>query len=216
LAEAVRRRPYAVVLLDEIEKAHPEVFNVLLQILDEGRLTDNQGRTVSFKNAIIIMTSNLGAHRVMSLAGGIDDANRATVLSEIRKEIDTLLRDALRPEFLNRIDDIVLFEPLTSEQISEIARLRFEDVRARLEVQGIEVEITNDGIEYLAGAGFDPSFGARPLKRVVNSEIVQPISKEILRGNLKPGNRLTVDAAGDGIIFRVEESPQTVSSTGDD
>jgi ATP-dependent Clp protease ATP-binding subunit ClpB len=202
LTEAVRRRPYAVVLLDEIEKAHPEVFNVLLQVLDDGRLTDNQGRTVSFKNTILIMTSNLGAHQIMEMAGNIDDSNRATALSNMKREADRLLRQTLRPEFLNRIDEVVVFEPLTLEHVREIVKLQFGDVKKRLANQGIEAVLTDAAAEYIARKGYDPSFGARPIRRFINSEIVQPLSKEILAGRIAKGSSVTIDAAGDGLVFR--------------
>jgi ATP-dependent Clp protease ATP-binding subunit ClpB len=207
LTEAVRRRPYAVILFDEIEKAHPEVFNVLLQVLDDGRLTDNKGRTVSFKNTILIMTSNLGAPRIMNLAKNVDDSNRSAVMSEIRREVDKMLKDSLRPEFLNRIDDVVVFEPLTEDFLKGIVALQFNDVKTRLADQGIDAALTEAAINYLARAGYDPSFGARPLKRLINTEIIQPVSKEMLKGDITRGTALTVDAAGDGLVFRIEKTP---------
>jgi len=209
LTEQVRRRPYSVVLFDEIEKAHPEVFNILLQVLDDGRLTDNQGRTVSFKNTILIMTSNLGAPQIMEMAKGIDDSNRPAVLERIRREADRLLRENLRPEFLNRIDEIVVFEPLTMEYIKGIVRLQFEDVRKRLAENGISATLTDAAVEYISKAGYDPTFGARPLKRLIASDIVQPISREILKNSYERGSRLTIDASGDGLIFRQENSVET-------
>jgi ATP-dependent Clp protease ATP-binding subunit ClpB len=211
LTEAVRRRPYSVVLFDEIEKAHPEVFNVLLQVLDDGRLTDNQGRTVSFKNTILIMTSNLGAHQIMEMTRGIDDSNRSAIMSNVRHEVDKMLKEALRPEFLNRIDEIVVFEPLTSQNLADIVRLQFDEVRARLEEQGVAVTLTDHAAEYVAKAGYDPSFGARPLKRLINSQILRPLSKEILKKSIAKGSHLVIDAAGDGLIFRTEQ-PEEIPS----
>lgn len=202
LTEAVRRRPYAVILFDEIEKAHPEVFNILLQVLDDGRLTDNQGRTVSFKNTILIMTSNLGAHEIMEMSKNIDDSNRPMIMSNMKREVDRLLKANLRPEFLNRIDDIVVFEPLTKECLRGIVRLRFDEVAERISDQGIVVKLTESAVGYFVEAGYDPSFGARPLKRLINSEIVQPLSKEILKGNISSGDTIEIDAAGDGLVFR--------------
>jgi ATP-dependent Clp protease ATP-binding subunit ClpB len=185
------------------------VFNVLLQVLDDGRLTDNQGRTVSFKNTILIMTSNLGAHQIMEMAKDVDDSNRSAVMSNIRREVDRILKENLRPEFLNRIDDVIVFEPLTSENLNAIVRLQFDDVGERLSEQGIHATLTDSAVEYLARAGYDPSFGARPLKRKINSEIVQPLSREILKGNVSQGHEVTIDATGDGLIFRSGEKPET-------
>ncbi len=213
LTEQVRRRPYSVVLFDEIEKAHPEVFNILLQVLDDGRLTDNQGRTVSFKNTILIMTSNLGAPKIMEMAKEIDDSNRSMVLENIKREADRLLRENLRPEFLNRIDETVVFEPLTMDYLKGIVRLQFEDVRKRLRDNGISAEITNAAVEYIARAGYDPTFGARPLKRLIANEIIQPISRDILKNSYKQGSKLTIDASGDGIIFRRGEKATAESTT---
>ena len=202
LTEAVRRRPYSVILFDEIEKAHPEVFNILLQVLDDGRLTDNQGRTISFKNSILIMTSNLGAHRIMEMSKDVSDANRVEVMTNIKREVDRMLRDALRPEFLNRIDETIVFEPLTAEHLKSIVKLQFEEVQHRLAEQGIEVLLTDSAVDYLARSGYDPSFGARPLKRLINSSVVQPLSREILRNSIHRGSKMQVDATGDGLIFR--------------
>jgi ATP-dependent Clp protease ATP-binding subunit ClpB len=178
LTEAVRRKPYSVVLLDEIEKAHSDVFNVLLQVLDEGRLTDSQGRTVNFKNTIIIMTSNLGSHliqeRISELAGGDGDADRA--FESLRRELGELLRQTIRPEFLNRVDEIIVFKPLTLNDLKNIVSLQLERVRALLRLRGLEIVVDDAALDRLAVLGYEPSYGARPLKRVIQKEIVNPLS----------------------------------------
>ena len=204
LTEAVRRRPYSVVLLDEIEKAHPEVFNVLLQVLEDGRLTDNQGRTVSFKNVILIMTSNIGAPEIMEMSKSMEGGAPESVYGRMKTRVLELLEHSLRPEFLNRIDEILVFEPLSREDIKAIVGLQFDIVKKRLAEQKIEAELTDRGVEYLAAAGYDPSYGARPLKRLLQKELVGQISKEILKGELKAGEKILIDASGDGLIFRGE------------
>lgn len=196
LTEAVRRHPYAVVLLDEIEKAHPDVFNLLLQILDEGRLTDGKGRTVDFKNTVIIMTSNLGSADIAKYADNI-------VLQT--KAIDDLLQQTFRPEFLNRIDTTVVFQPLTQEQIARIVGLQVERLTKRLEQKGIRIELTDKASELLAARGFDPDFGARPLKRVIQEMILDELSMKIIEGNIKEGDQVMIDASGDGIDIRLRE-----------
>lgn len=180
LTEAVRRRPYSVVLLDEIEKAHPEVFNILLQILDEGRLTDNKGRTVNFKNTIVIMTSNLGASLIMEKTREIDAGNRDRIHEEITKEIHKLLKQTLRPEFLNRIDEIVVFHALSFADIRKIVTIQFRQLAQSLAEHGIRIELTDSAADYLAREGYEPAFGARPLKRVIQKQIVNPLSIKIL------------------------------------
>jgi ATP-dependent Clp protease ATP-binding subunit ClpB len=192
LTEAVRRRPYTVVLLDEIEKAHPEVFNVLLQVLDEGRLTDNQGRTVNFRNTLIIMTSNIGAPFIMERSGALEDHNRDQVYQEIRAELEKELRQTLRPEFLNRIDEIVVFRPLGIQEIEKIVDLQFNQMRKRLQAQGITLTLTDEARSFLAKSGYDPSFGARPLKRTLQKLVANPLSKRILAGDLKNGTGIEV------------------------
>jgi ATP-dependent Clp protease ATP-binding subunit ClpB len=187
LTEAVRRKPYCVVLLDEIEKAHQDVFNVLLQVLDEGRLTDNQGRTVNFKNAIIIMTSNLGASYIMEKSRGIDDKNRDVVYEEIKTEIDRQLKQTLRPEFLNRIDEIIVFHPLGLEEIQSIVDLRFEEIKVKAALQGIDLNLTDDARDFLAKEGYDPAFGARPLKRTLQRLVTNPLANRILAGDFAKG-----------------------------
>lgn len=194
LTEAVRRKPYSVVLLDEIEKAHPEVFNILLQVLDDGRLTDSKGHVVNFKNTIIIMTSNLGADRIMERFQLMTDANRDQIYEETRNEILQLLRLRLRPEFLNRIDEILVFHPLTRENIKAIVAILFDRfVRSALLRQGLDAELTEAAKQYFAEAGYDPLFGARPLKRIMQRELINELSTHILQGNFGPGNRLKID-----------------------
>jgi ATP-dependent Clp protease ATP-binding subunit ClpB len=202
LTEAVRRRPYAVVLLDEIEKAHSEVLDALLQILEDGRLTDNQGRTVSFKNVILIMTSNLGAQQIQEMARRMEGRERAEVYDRIKAEVMGVLRHSFKPEFLNRIDDILVFEPLSRDDLQAIVRLQFEIIRRRLAEQRIEVELTDRAAEYLAKEGYDPVYGARPLRRLMQKALVNQISGEILKGELKSGQKVVVDASGDGLIFK--------------
>ena len=191
LTEAVRRRPYSVILLDEIEKAHPDVFGVLLQVLDDGRLTDGQGRVVSFKNAIVIMTSNVGSQFIQMFAeGGADETERDRMLQEA-------LRATFRPEFLNRIDDVVTFHALTLDQIAEIVVLQLEEVRARLAERKIALELTDAAVERLSLDGFDPVFGARPLKRMIQREVVDRVAKALIEGRVHEGDTVTV-GVGEG------------------
>jgi ATP-dependent Clp protease ATP-binding subunit ClpB len=195
LTEAVRRRPYSVLLLDEIEKAHPDVFNVLLQLLDDGRLTDGQGRVVDFTNAVVIMTSNIGSHL---LAGGIDE--------EIAEErVLGALREHFRPEFLNRVDEVVVFSRLDREQLAEIVALQVERLRERLAERGVELELTEAAIALLAREGYDPAYGARPLKRLVQRRIENPMAQRLLAGEVGQGDRVVVDADGEELTFAVAE-----------
>ncbi len=191
LTEAVRRRPYSVVLLDEIEKAHPDVFNVLLQILDDGRLTDAQGRTVDFKNAVVIMTSNLGAERIKA------HARRNESFEELKEDMNRLLRDTLRPEFVNRIDEVILFRSLGKDQIAEISRLLLDHTSRRLETRGVAIEFTDDAVALIAEEGFDPEFGARPLRRTIQRRVDNVLSRMVLEGSLEQGDRLVV-GTGEG------------------
>jgi ATP-dependent Clp protease ATP-binding subunit ClpB len=205
LTEAVRRKPYAVVLLDEIEKAHPDVFNVLLQVLDEGRLTDSQGRTVDFKNTIIIMTSNLGSHliqeRMQALSGGNGQADRA--FEDLRAELGQLLRQTIRPEFLNRIDEIIVFKPLTMNDLREIVALQLQHVQALVANRGIQLEVPEDVRDRLATLGYDPAYGARPLKRVIQKHVVNPLSSRLLIGEFEDGDTVEAELLGSGeISFR--------------
>ena len=206
LTEAVRRRPYSVVLLDEIEKAHPDVFNTLLQVLDDGRLTDNKGRVVNFKNSIIIMTSNLGSHIIQENFENITDDNVKEVVEKTKDEVFTLLKQTLRPEFLNRIDEIVLFQPLTKKEIGKIVHFQLRAFNKMLEKRGIFMTATEDAIDYLTKKGYDPSFGARPLKRVLQQEVLNRLSKEILAGKINDGDRITLDYFEEsGLVFRPVE-----------
>ncbi|MEI6756239.1 MAG: AAA family ATPase [Chlorobium sp.] len=196
LTEAVRRKPFSVVLLDEIEKAHPDVFNILLQILDDGRLTDSKGRTVNFKNTIIIMTSNIGAQLIQSEMEKLDGTSRDMVLSGLQEKLFQLLKQQVRPEFLNRIDEVILFTPLTREDLKKIVLIQFERIREMAMRQRINLTISDAGIEWLSNAGFDPAFGARPLKRVMQRKITNRVSALILSGEVEEGDNVSVDMAG--------------------
>jgi ATP-dependent Clp protease ATP-binding subunit ClpB len=194
LTEAVRRKPYSVVLLDEIEKAHPEVFNVLLQLLDEGRLTDSKGRTVNFKNTIVIMTSNLGSHLIQEKVKSLDERNREEIMDDLRVRLLEMLKQSIRPEFLNRIDDIILFKPLTLAEIKQIVDLQLRNVQKLVAAKNITLEFTDDLKDWLARAGFDPSFGARPLKRTIQKHVVNKLSENILSGAIADGDSIKVSA----------------------
>ena len=197
LTEAVRRRPYSVLLLDEIEKAHPDVFNVLLQILDDGRLTDAQGRTVDFKNAVVIMTSNFGAERIRAHAG------RNESFEELKEDMNQLLRNTLRPEFVNRIDEVILFRSLGKDQIAEISRLLLDHTSRRLKAQGVEIEFTDAAVALIAEEGFDPEFGARPLRRTIQRRVDNVLSRMVLEGSLERGDRLVVGAKEGKLGFEI-------------
>ncbi|MBI3998455.1 MAG: AAA family ATPase, partial [Armatimonadetes bacterium] len=214
LTEAVRRRPFSVVLFDEIEKAHPEIFNVLLQILDDGRLTDAQGRTVDFKNSVIIMTSNVGAPQLdkeMGIgfrAAGFDErVDQERIYERMREHVMEELRRTFRPEFLNRLDEVIVFRPLTTEQIKTIVGILVERVRRELRGQNMDLEVTDAARELLAREGFDPKFGARPLRRVIQRLIEDPLSDELLRGQFKSGDTVVVDARDDQIVFERKREP---------
>jgi ATP-dependent Clp protease ATP-binding subunit ClpB len=196
LTEAVRRKPFSVVLLDEIEKAHPDVFNILLQILDDGRLTDSKGRTVNFKNTIIIMTSNIGAQLIQSEMAKIDGANRESVLSSLQEKLLQALKQKVRPEFLNRIDEVILFTPLTRDDLKKIVLIQFDHIKAAALRQHITLTISDAAIVWLSDAGFDPAFGARPLKRVMQRKITNKISELILSGKVQEGEGVVVDLSG--------------------
>jgi ATP-dependent Clp protease ATP-binding subunit ClpB len=203
LTEAVRRRPYSVVLLDEIEKAHPDVFNTLLQVLDDGRLTDNKGRLVNFKNSIIIMTSNLGSPLIQENFEGLTEDNHDEVLEKTKSDVLSLLRKTLRPEFLNRIDETVIFQPLTKKEIGKIVHFQLHGFNKMLESRNIFMTATDDAIKYITDKGYEPSFGARPLKRVLQQEVLNKLSKEILAGKVKDGDRITLDYFDEsGLVFR--------------
>lgn len=206
LTEAVRRRPYSVILLDEIEKAHPDVFNTLLQVLDDGRLTDNKGRLVNFKNTIIIMTSNLGSPLIQENFENLTELNQEEVVRKTKAEVFDLLRQTLRPEFLNRIDEIVLFQPLNKKEIEKIVHLQLRTFNLMLEKRNIILSATHDAIEYLTEKGYDPAFGARPLKRLIQQEVLNELSKELLAGKIKDGDRVVMDYFEEsGLVFRPAE-----------
>ena len=206
LTEAVRRKPYSVILLDEIEKAHPDVFNILLQVLDDGRLTDNKGRVANFKNTIIIMTSNIGSHIIRERFADINDKNADAVIEQTKDEVFELLKQTVRPEFLNRIDELVMFRPLTKREVRKIMDIQFRQIQARLAEQGITLEADPEVLDFIAREGFDPAFGARPLKRVLQRRILNALSKEILSGRIQKnavvGMMLNEDETGqEDIIF---------------
>ena len=205
LTEAVRRRPYSVVLLDEIEKAHPEVFNVLLQVLDDGRLTDNKGRTVNFTNSIIIMTSNLGASLIMEKSETITEASREKVYGEIKENVLNLLKQSITPEFLNRIDEVVVFQPLSMKEVRGIVNLQFSKINDMAEKIGVHLSLTEDAKDFLAEKGYDPAFGARPLKRILQKYVANPLSKYMLRGEIEKGDSLSVTAKNGEIVFEKEK-----------
>jgi ATP-dependent Clp protease ATP-binding subunit ClpB len=202
LTEAVRHKPYSVVLFDEIEKAHPDVFNVLLQVLDDGRLTDNKGRTVNFKNTIIIMTSNLGSYIIQERFDKQATSNKAFDIEEVREKLFELLRQTIRPEFLNRIDEIIVFTPLTSENINEIVKLQFQQVLKRLSGSDLKVEITPAAISWLATVGYEPHFGARPVKRILQKYVLNELSRRILSGQVEKDRTIVIDETGGELIFR--------------
>lgn len=202
LTEAVRRKPYSVVLFDEIEKAHPDVFNILLQVLDDGRLTDNKGRTVNFKNTIIIMTSNMGSQLIRENFSKMTDANKAETVETTKNQVLEMLKSTIRPEFLNRIDEIIMFTPLSKSEIKEIVALQVNNARRMLAKNDIELDITDKALSLLADEGYDPEFGARPVKRVIQREILNRLSKDILAGNVTKDKSIVIDADGDQFVFR--------------
>lgn len=202
LTEAVRRKPYSVVLFDEIEKAHPDVFNILLQVLDDGRLTDNKGRTVNFKNTIIIMTSNLGSQIIRERFEHLNAQNRAEVIEKTQNEVFNLLKAQMRPEFLNRIDEIIMFTPLDENEIAQIVRLQVSAVAKMLSKNGITLEATDAAVAFLAKAGYDPEFGARPVKRVIQNMVLDKLSKDIIAQNIDREKPIVIDCVGDELVFR--------------
>lgn len=202
LTEAVRRKPYSVVLFDEIEKAHPDVFNILLQVLDDGRLTDNKGRTVNFKNTIIIMTSNLGSQYIQAQFAGITLENRDHVTGDTKEKVMEMLKKTIRPEFLNRIDETIMFLPLTKEEIAEVVTLQMNAVKKMLEPQGFTLNVTPAAINFLADEGFDPEFGARPVKRAIQRCVLNDLSKKILSDEVSREKPITIDADSEGLVFR--------------
>jgi ATP-dependent Clp protease ATP-binding subunit ClpB len=201
LTEAVRRKPYSVILLDEIEKAHPDVFNILLQVLDDGRLTDNKGRVVNFKNTIIIMTSNIGSNIIQENFQGYDESDKDEVIAKTKNQLFELLRSTIRPEFLNRIDEIIMFTPLSRDEITEIVRLQFKQVQHTLAEMGITLEASEEALDWLAQLGYDPQYGARPLKRVIQKRILNELSKQILSGKVNKDSKIKLDMFDNNFVF---------------
>jgi ATP-dependent Clp protease ATP-binding subunit ClpB len=202
LTESVRRKPYSVILLDEIEKAHLDFFNILLQVLDDGRLTDNKGRIVNFKNTIIIMTSNLGYQLIQERFEMINVDNKEEIWQRTRDEVFNLMKMTIRPEFLNRIDDIIMFKPLTKAEISDVVRLQFRQLQNMLSKNGIAISITDAAVEWIAGKGFDPQFGARPVKRIIQRNILNELSKMILSGVVNQEKPVIIDQEQGKLVFR--------------
>ncbi len=211
LTEAVRRKPYSVILLDEIEKAHPDVFNILLQVLDDGRLTDNKGRVVNFKNTIIIMTSNIGSHLIQENFKELTDINHEEVVAKTKNELFELLKQTIRPEFLNRIDELIMFTPLNRNEIRDIAALQFNQVAQTLAEMGIQIEASSDALDWLAQLGYDPQFGARPLKRVIQKRILNELSKEILSGKVDKESRILLEVFENKFVFLNKDKVEEVN-----
>ena len=202
LTEAIRRKPYSVVLFDEIEKAHNDVFNILLQVLDDGRLTDNKGRTVNFKNTIIIMTSNVGSHLIHENFGMLTESNKEEIINKTRDQVFELLKQTIRPEFLNRIDEIIMFTPLFKDEVKQIVELQFKNLQKDLSKNDIKISITDNAIDWIAKMGFDPQFGARPIKRVMQKHILNELSKQILAEKINKENVIEIDCNKDKLVFR--------------
>jgi ATP-dependent Clp protease ATP-binding subunit ClpB len=202
LTEAVRRKPYSVILLDEIEKAHPDVFNILLQVLDDGRLTDNKGRVVNFKNTIVIMTSNMGSHIIQENFMELEGKNIDNVVEATREQVMELLRQSMRPEFLNRIDDIIMFHPLMRKEIKGIIKIQLENLQQQLMNQGINLQFTDYALDYLVQRGFDPQYGARPLKRVIQKDIINLLSKKIIAGDIDKAQPVLIDVFDGVVVMR--------------
>ena len=201
LTEAIRRKPYSVVLFDEIEKAHPDVFNVLLQVLDDGRLTDNKGRTVNFKNTIIIMTSNLGSQLIRERFEGLTDSNRNEVIEKTKQEVFELLKQTIRPEFLNRIDELIMFTPLSENEIEQIVKLQIDHIKKQLAHNGVHLEVSPSALRFIAEKGYDPQFGARPVKRVIQHYVLNELSKAIISQSVNTQKPIRIDTKGDGLGF---------------
>jgi ATP-dependent Clp protease ATP-binding subunit ClpB len=213
LTEAVRRKPYSVVLLDEIEKAHPDVWNVLLQVLDDGRLTDNKGRVVNFKNTIIIMTSNIGSPIIQEAFENIKENEIEEASEKAKVEVMSLLRQTIRPEFLNRVDEIIMFQPLLKKEIRAIVNIQLNGLKQLLAQSGVELRFTDYAIDFLAEQGFDPQFGARPLKRLIQKEIVNQLSKRILANEIDKNHPVLIDVFDNTVVFR-NEVPELERSNG--
>ncbi|MEO6832399.1 MAG: ATP-dependent chaperone ClpB [Chitinophagaceae bacterium] len=210
LTEAVRRKPYSVVLLDEIEKAHPDTFNILLQVLDDGRLTDNKGRTVNFKNTIIIMTSNMGSHIIQANFADLEGKDVDEVVAATKEQVMDVLKEMLRPEFLNRVDDVVMFHPLLKKEIKGIIRIQLEGLRKQLADQGIQLEFSDYALEYLAERGFDPQYGARPLKRLIQKDVINLLSKKIIGGEIDKSRPVLIDVFDGVVVMRNEAATEAV------
>ena len=202
LTEAVRRKPYSVVLFDEIEKAHPDVFNILLQVLDDGRLTDNKGRLVNFKNTIIIMTSNMGSQVIRENFANITDDNREETIEKTKEEVLEMLKQTIRPEFLNRIDEIIMFTPLNEREIEEIVGIQVSGIKKMLAKNGVTLDITPAALSYLAQEGYNPEFGARPVKRVLQRMVLNRLSKDILAQKVDREHPIIIDVADNELVFR--------------
>ena len=202
LTEAVRRKPYSVVLLDEIEKAHPDVFNILLQVLDDGRLTDNKGRTVDFKNTIIIMTSNIGSHIIQENLEKVTEDNREEIVNQTRKQVFDLLKRSIKPEFLNRIDEIIMFQSLTREEVRKIVEFQIKNIKKMLEKSSIKLTVTSKAVDFISTIGFDPQFGARPIKRVIQKNLLNELSKMILEEKVDKNSVIVVDEKNGKLVFR--------------
>lgn len=209
LTEAVRRKPYSVVLLDEIEKAHPDVWNVLLQVLDDGRLTDNKGRVVNFKNTIIIMTSNIGSHLIQDAFEDVTEKNVDEVTAKAKVSVMALLRETVRPEFLNRVDEIIMFHPLLKKDIVDIIKIQLRQLQSLVAQSGIQLKFSDYALDFLAEQGFDPQFGARPLKRLIQKEIVNQLSKRILAGDIDKSEPVLVDVFDNTVVFRNEAAEKS-------
>jgi ATP-dependent Clp protease ATP-binding subunit ClpB len=209
LTEAVRRKPYSVVLLDEIEKAHPDVWNVLLQVLDDGRLTDNKGRVVNFRNTIIIMTSNLGSHIIQENFEHVNERNKDEIVDKTRIDVMNLLRQTIRPEFLNRVDEIILFQPLLKNEIKGVIGIQLNNLKKLVAQSGIQLDFSEYAVDFLAEQGFDPQYGARPLKRLIQKEIVNQLSRRILAGEIDKSQPVLVDVFDNTVVFRNEAASKT-------
>jgi ATP-dependent Clp protease ATP-binding subunit ClpB len=202
LTEAIRRKPYSVVLFDEIEKAHPDVFNVLLQVLDDGRLTDNKGRLVNFKNTIIIMTSNIGSGLIRENFEKMNIGNHDEVVEKTKSQVFELLKQTIRPEFLNRIDELIMFAPLNESQIESIVRLQISLIQKTLQENGIQLELTEAAIHFIAAEGFDPQFGARPVKRAIQKLLLNDLSKQLIAGAVNNNETIKVDYEGEKLVYK--------------
>jgi ATP-dependent Clp protease ATP-binding subunit ClpB len=208
LTEAVRRKPYSVVLLDEIEKAHPDVFNVLLQVLDDGRLTDNKGRVVNFKNTIVIMTSNMGSHIIQENFEKVTEKNKEEVVESTKAEVMVLLRQTIRPEFLNRIDEVIMFQPLMKKEIKGIIDIQLQGLKQLVSQTGIQLQFSEYVLDFLSENGYDPQMGARPLKRLIQKEIINQLSKRILAGDIDKSIPVLVDVFDGNVVFRNESTTE--------